>query len=139
MAVCSQLNGWLLRWYTPAQMLSVAVRAALVAGLLTFAAAATGVGAVNGIAAALLLNIATIGFIMPNAMAVGMMSAGAHAGTASALMGVLMFTVGTVGSAVVGAAQDRSGRAMAVVICGWAGIGLLQVWRMRRQPVASPA
>jgi len=139
MAVCSQLNGWLLRWFTPAQMLTVAVPTALVGGLLAFAAAATGAGAVNGIAAALLLNIATIGFIMPNAMAVGMTSAGQHAGAASALMGVLMFAFGTVGSAVVGAAHDRSGRAMALVICAWAVIGLVQVPRIRRPLATSPA
>ena len=137
MAVCSQFNGWLLRWFTPVQILSAAVPAALLAGLLTLAAAATGTGAVNGIAGALLVGIATIGFIMPNAMAIGMMSAGHHAGAASALMGVLMFALGTIGSAIVGAAHDRSGRAMAAVICGWAFIGLLQLRRVRRLGPAS--
>jgi DHA1 family bicyclomycin/chloramphenicol resistance-like MFS transporter len=133
LAVCSQLNGWLLRWFTPVQILSAAVPAALLAGLLTLAAAATGVGAVNGIAGSLLLSVATIGFIMPNAMAVGMMSAGEHAGAASALMGVLMFALGTIGSAIVGAAHDSSGRAMAVMISVWAFTGLSQLWRVRRQ------
>jgi len=139
MAVCSQLNGWLLRWFTSVQILSAAVPAALLAGLLTLAAAATGAGAVNGIAGGLLLGIATIGFIMPNAMAVGMMAAGPHAGAASALLGVLMFAFGTIGSAIVGAAHDRSGRAMAAVICGWALLGLLQLWRVTRVPAAAPA
>ena len=136
LAICSQLNGWLLRWFTPVQLLSAAIPTALVAGLLAIAAAASGVGAVNGIAAALLLGIATIGFIMPNAMAVGMMAAGHHAGAASALMGVLMFVLGTIGSAIVGAAHDPSGVAMAVVISVWALLGLLQLWRLRRQTLA---
>jgi DHA1 family bicyclomycin/chloramphenicol resistance-like MFS transporter len=139
LAVCSQINGWLLRWFSPMQILSTAVPAALLAGLLTLAAAATGLGAVNGIAGALLLGIATIGFIMPNAMAVGMMAAGPHAGAASALLGVLMFALGTIGSAIVGAAHDRSGRAMAAVICAWALLGLLQLWRVTRQPAAASA
>jgi DHA1 family bicyclomycin/chloramphenicol resistance-like MFS transporter len=133
LAVCSQLNGWLLRWFTPVQILSAAVPTALLAGLMTLTAAATGIGAVNGIAGSLLIGIATIGFIMPNAMAVGMMSAGQHAGAASALMGVLMFALGTIGSAIVGAAHDASGRAMAAVISVWAFIGVLQLWRVRRQ------
>ncbi|MBS0367019.1 MAG: multidrug effflux MFS transporter [Proteobacteria bacterium] len=139
MAVCSQINGWLLRWFTPAQLLSVAVPASLVGGLLVFAAAATGAGAVNGIAAALLINIAALGFILPNALAISMVSAGQHAGTASALIGVLMFAFGTIGSAAVGAARDSSGRAMAVVMCIWAVIGLVQVLRMRNPRAPSPA
>lgn len=132
MAVCSQLNGLVLRWFTPVQILSVSVPAALLAGLLTLGAAVSGAGGVNGIAAALLLDISTIGFIMPNAMAIGMMSAGAHPGAASALIGVLMFAFGTIGSAIVGAAHDAAGRAMAVVICAWAAVGLAQLLRLRR-------
>lgn len=133
-AVCSQASGWLLRWFTPVQILSGAVPAALLAGLLTLGAATTGMGGVPGIAGALLLGMATVGFIMPNAMAVAMMSAGPHAGAASALMGVLMFAIGTIGSAVVGASHDPSGRFMAAVISTLAFIGLLQLWRVRRLP-----
>lgn len=136
MAVCSQLNGLLLRWLSPRQILSWAVPATLLSGLVTLATAMSNAGGVNGIAGTLLLDVALVGFIIPNALAIGMMSAGVHAGAGSALIGVLMFALGTLGSAVVGAAHDPSGRWMAGVICAWACLALLQLLRLR-QPRAS--
>lgn len=134
MAVCSQLNGWLLRWLAPVRILSWAVPAALIGALLTLLVAFSGAGGVNGIAATLLLDLAVIGFIIPNALAVCMMSAGAHAGAASALIGVLMFGLGTIGSAAVGSIHDPSGLAMAAIISLWAVLGLYQFIRLRRLP-----
>lgn len=134
MAICSQLNGLLLRWLSPKQILSWAVPATLLTGLITLATSMTNAGGVNGIAGTLLLDIALVGFIIPNALAIGMMSAGVHAGAGSALIGVLMFALGTLGSAVVGAAHDPSGRWMAGVICAWACVALLQLLRLRRPP-----
>jgi MFS transporter, DHA1 family, multidrug resistance protein len=132
MAICSQLNGLLLRWLSPAKILAWAVPATLVTGLLTLATALSNAGAVNGIAGALLLDIALVGFIIPNALAIGMTSAGVHAGAGSALIGVLMFALGTLGSAIVGTAHDPSGRWMAGVMCAWACFALLQLFRLRR-------
>jgi MFS transporter, DHA1 family, multidrug resistance protein len=131
MAICSQLNGLLLRWLSPSKILSWAVPATLLTGLLTLVITMTHFGGVNGIAGALLLDIALVGFIIPNSLAIGMMSAGVHAGAGSALIGVLMFALGTLGSAAVGAAHDASGRWMAGVICAWACIALLQLFRLR--------
>jgi len=132
MAICSQLNGFLLRWLPPSKILSWSVPATVLAGGATLAIASGDLGGVNGIAIALLFDIALVGFIIPNALAIGMTSAGAHAGAGSALIGVLMFAFGTVGSAVVGAAHDPSGRWMAGVICAWACIALLLIPRIRR-------
>jgi MFS transporter, DHA1 family, multidrug resistance protein len=132
MAICSQLNGLLLRWLSPTKILFWAVPAALFAGLITLAISMSNTVGVNGIAGTLLLDIALLGFIIPNATAIGMMSAGIHAGAGSALIGVLMFVLGTLGSAVVGAAHDPSGRWMAGVICTWACFALLQLSRLRR-------
>ena len=138
MAVTSQINGWLLKWHEPRRILSVAVPAALVSALLIFVTAATGIGSVVGLVATLLLSIAAIGFILPNAMAAGLMSAGAHAGAASALLGILMFALGTIGSAVIGAAHDTSGRVMAVVIGLWALFAFMQLPRLRRSTARPP-
>jgi DHA1 family bicyclomycin/chloramphenicol resistance-like MFS transporter len=139
MAICSQLNGLLLRWLSPTKILSWAVPATLLTGLITLATSMSNAGAVNGIAGALLLDIALVGFIIPNALAVGMMSAGIHAGAGSALIGVLMFALGTLGSAVVGAAHDPSGRWMAGVMCAWACFALPQLLRLQRLTPASSA
>lgn len=135
MAICSQLNGLLLRLLSPMKILFWTVPAALFTGLITLAISTSNVIGVNGIAGALLLDIALVGFIIPNATAIGMMSAGVRAGAGSALIGVLMFALGTLGSAVVGAAHDPSGRWMAGVICAWACVALLQLFRLRRAAV----
>jgi DHA1 family bicyclomycin/chloramphenicol resistance-like MFS transporter len=132
MAICSQLNGILLRWLAPVAILSWAVPATLLSGLITLAISMSGLGGAHGIAGALLADIALVGFIIPNALAIGMTSTGVHAGAGSALIGVLMFALGTLGSAVVGAVHDPSGRWMAGVICAWACFALLQLFRLRR-------
>jgi len=132
MAICSQLNGLLLRWLSPVTILSCAVPATLLTGLVTLAITMSDTGGVNAIAGALLADIALVGFIIPNALAIGMTSAGVHAGAGSALIGVMMFALGFLGSAIVGAAHDPSGRWMAGVICAWACLALLQLPRLRR-------
>jgi MFS transporter, DHA1 family, multidrug resistance protein len=137
MAIGSHLNGSLLRWLSPTKILFWAVPAALFTGLITLAISMSSAVGVNGIAGALLLDMALLGFIIPNATAIGMMSAGVHAGAGSALIGVLMFAVGTLGSAVVGATHDPSGRWMAGVICVWACFALLQLFRLRRSRPAT--
>jgi len=66
--------------------------------------------------------IACLGFLLPNASACAMASQGRHAGSASALMGSLQFTVAACASALVGALHDGSALPMALVItaCGLA-------------------
>ncbi|WEJ73131.1 Bcr/CflA family multidrug efflux MFS transporter [Pseudomonas sp. PSE14] len=66
--------------------------------------------------------IACLGFLLPNASACAMASQGRHAGSASALMGSLQFTVAAGASALVGALHDGSALPMALVItaCGLA-------------------
>ena len=60
--------------------------------------------------------IASLGFLMPNSSACAMASQGRHAGSASALMGSLQFTVAAGASALVGALHDGTALPMAVVI-----------------------
>lgn len=66
--------------------------------------------------------IACLGFLLPNTGACAMASQGRHAGSASALMGSLQFTVAAGASALVGALHDGSALPMALVItvCGLA-------------------
>lgn len=66
--------------------------------------------------------IASLGFLMPNSSACAMASQGRHAGSASALMGSLQFSVAAAASALVGALHDGSALPMAIVItcCGLA-------------------
>ncbi|KAF1053105.1 MAG: Bicyclomycin resistance protein [Stenotrophomonas maltophilia] len=60
--------------------------------------------------------IASLGFLMPNSSACAMAGQGRHAGSASALMGSLQFTVAACASALVGVLHDGSALPMAMVI-----------------------
>jgi DHA1 family bicyclomycin/chloramphenicol resistance-like MFS transporter len=139
MAISSQANAILLRWFTPEQLmtfgatLSCAAAAALLANVLT------GIGAVPAFTATLFVLIATIGFIAPNAMAGAISSAGDKAGAASALVGVIQFLFGSIGSALVSVFHDTLGRPMSLVIASLSLGTLLVCLAMRRSPGALPA
>jgi DHA1 family bicyclomycin/chloramphenicol resistance-like MFS transporter len=129
MAVTSQMNALLLRWYLPKRILQVAVVVAALSSALVLVATFTGIGAAVGLIAVLLLQISMVGFIMANSMAGAMSSAGMHAGAASALFGVLMFALGTIGSALIGILHDSSGRLMGCVIATFSVVSLLISFR----------
>jgi DHA1 family bicyclomycin/chloramphenicol resistance-like MFS transporter len=116
MALASQINAFLLKWYPPKRIMQTAVAAAAISTVLILVAVFTGLGGANGLIAMLLLQISTIGFILGNSMAGAMYAAGMYAGAASALLGVMMFVLGTVGSALIGMFHDSSGRLMGAVI-----------------------
>jgi DHA1 family bicyclomycin/chloramphenicol resistance-like MFS transporter len=86
------------------------------AAIALLTSAFSGWGGVSGLVAALFVLISTIGFVMGNSMAGAISSAGPQAGAASALVGVMQFVFGTIGSACVGFFPDQLGRSMGVVI-----------------------
>ncbi|PPA04679.1 Bcr/CflA family drug resistance efflux transporter, partial [Pseudomonas sp. MWU12-2312b] len=68
----------------------------------------------------LFVCIASLGCILPNASACAMNGQGARAGSASALLGCLQFSVAAGAAALVGVLHDGSAMPMAMVIslCG---------------------
>jgi len=68
----------------------------------------------------LFVCIASLGCILPNAAACAMNGQGARAGSASALMGCLQFSVASGAASLVGVLHDGSAMPMAMVIslCG---------------------
>lgn len=72
---------------------------------------------------ALFFFVAMMGGVMPLTTALAMGPHGAVAGSASALMGTLQFSIGGACGAVLGALQDGTAVPMALVIagCGVAG------------------
>jgi len=131
MAIASQLNAFLLKWYSPDNIILYAVTAAVAAAIGLLFVVFTGTGGVIGLTVALFALVATIGFIAGNAMAAAISSAGAQAGAASALLGVMQFLLGTLGSAAVGIVHDSSGRVMGSVIALLAVVGLITAARSR--------
>lgn len=124
-AAGAQANVFLLRFLSPERVMLGTAGALVCAALLLLAAFLTGVGGLPAVIVLLFIIISTPGLITGNAMAAAMSNAGARAGAASALVGVMQFILGSVGSAVVGYAHDSSGAALGAVILG---LSLMTLW-----------
>ncbi|MEZ4316338.1 MAG: multidrug effflux MFS transporter [Myxococcota bacterium] len=114
----AQLNSWLLRTRSPEQVLEWTLPAFLIAGLALVGAAATGVGGVFGVIVPLFVAMATLGFCFPNTTAAAMGAVKDRVGMASALLGMLQFTLAGMGSAISGQAFDGTALPMALTISG---------------------
>lgn len=115
-ALAAQVNVFILRHMTPERAMMGAIALLVGAALALLVVLLTGLGGVVAVVAMLFLVIATPGFIVGNAMAAAISSAGDRAGAASALVGVMQFILGTVGSGVVGYLHDPSGSVLGIVI-----------------------
>jgi MFS transporter, DHA1 family, multidrug resistance protein len=130
-AAASQLNALLVKWLDPERILGLAVLLSVVASLALLGSVFTDVGGVAGLVVSLFILISTVGFIMGNSMAGAISSAGDQAGAASALVGVLQFLFGTIGSGIVGLIPDTAGRTMGVVIGLLSLVAVVMIMRIR--------
>ncbi len=116
----AQVNARLLAKRGPAFLLARAVWLYLAAGLVLLGVAALRPAQLWPLLVPLFVCIASLGCIIPNASACAMSGQGARAGSASALMGCLQFSVAAGAAALVGLLHDGSAIPMALVIslCG---------------------
>ncbi|MFG0269640.1 multidrug effflux MFS transporter [Pseudomonas sp. zjy_14] len=116
----AQVNARLLAKRGPAFLLARAVWLYLVAGLVLLGVAALRPAQLWPLLVPLFICIASLGCIIPNASACAMSGQGARAGSASALMGCVQFSVAAGAAALVGLLHDGSAVPMAIVIslCG---------------------
>lgn len=116
----AQVNARLLAKRGPAFLLARAVWVYLAAGLTLLAVSAMHPAQLWPLLIPLFVCIASLGCISPNAAACAMNGQGARAGSASALLGCLQFSVAAGASALVGVLHDGSAVPMAMVIslCG---------------------
>ena len=116
----AQVNARLLAKRGPAFLLGRAVWLYLVAGLVLLGVAALRPAQLWPLLVPLFICIASLGCIIPNASACAMSGQGARAGSASALMGCVQFSVAAGAAALVGLLHDGSAVPMAIVIslCG---------------------
>lgn len=116
----AQVNARLLARRGPAFLLARAVWLYLAAGLVLLGVAALHPAQLWPLLVPLFICIASLGCIIPNASACAMSGQGARAGSASALMGCLQFSVAAGAAALVGLLHDGSAIPMALVIslCG---------------------
>ncbi|MBA6118589.1 multidrug effflux MFS transporter [Pseudomonas putida] len=116
----AQINARLLAKRGPAFLLVRAVWLYLAAGLVLLGVAALRPTQLWPLLVPLFVCIASLGCIIPNAAACAMSGQGARAGSASALMGCLQFSVAAGAAALVGLLHDGSAVPMTLVIslCG---------------------
>ncbi|QCI14762.1 multidrug effflux MFS transporter [Pseudomonas putida] len=116
----AQVNARLLSKRGPAWLLVRAVGVYLAAGLVLLAVAASRPEHLWMLLLPLFVCISSLGCIIPNASACAMNGQGARAGSASALMGCVQFSVAAGAAALVGLLHDGSAVPMSLVIslCG---------------------
>lgn len=116
----AQVNARLLAKRGPMFLLARAVWVYLAAGLALLAVSSLHTAQLWPLLIPLFICIASLGCISPNAAACAMSGQGARAGSASALLGCLQFSVAAGASALVGVLHDGSAVPMAMVIslCG---------------------
>ncbi len=130
-AAASQINAFLLKWLEPSTITKAAVIVSAFAGATLLVSTLTAQTSPSLFIGALFVLISTIGFIMGNVLGGAMSAAGAMAGAGSALIGVLQFLLGTIGSAIVGLIPDPVGRPMGIVIVMLGLLSIALVWMSR--------
>ena len=116
----AQLNGWLLRHHGPGYWLRRTVWVYCAATITLLLVAMAQPQQLWPLLIPLFVSTASLSCVLPNASACAMAGQGALAGTASALMGSLQFSVAAGTSSLVGALHDGRARPMAMVmaLCG---------------------
>ncbi|MCG6577880.1 Bcr/CflA family efflux MFS transporter [Pseudomonas sp. AF32] len=116
----AQVNARLLSRRGPALLLTRVVWVYLAAGLSLLAVSALQPARLWPLLIPLFICIASLGCIIPNASACAMSGQGARAGSASAMLGCLQFSVAAGAAALVAALHDGTAVPMAMVIslCG---------------------
>jgi len=127
----AQVNARLLSRRGPAFLLARAVWVYWIAGLSFLAVSALQPERLWPLLIPLFICIASLGCILPNASACAMNGQGARAGSASAMLGCLQFSVAAGAAALVAALHDGTAVPMAMVIslCGLLVVGAAMLTR----------
>lgn len=125
--LASQVNARLLGRLGSRKILSRALMMLVVTSCTLAAAALAGAG-MWAIMVPLFLFVATLGFTFPNSSALALSEQGARAGSASALIGTVQFTIAFACSSLVSALHDGTPVPMATVMagCGLLAFGLFR-------------
>jgi DHA1 family bicyclomycin/chloramphenicol resistance-like MFS transporter len=116
----AQLNRWLARRVDPRRILTMAVTMACGGGVVLLIDAYTGLGGFPGILVPLFFFVAMQGFVSPNTTALAMAPHGSVAGSASALLGTVQFTLGAIAGSLVGALGNGTPMPLAAIVVGCA-------------------
>lgn len=120
LVLAAQLNARLVRRYSSDVIIRKVLAIQVISGAILFVGVWTGLLQLYGVATLLFIYVASVGCLFPNITAMAMAPQGARAGSASAMIGVLQFSLAAMSASLIGAAD--SGDAMPVAtligICG---------------------
>ncbi len=112
----SQITAWATKHVAPAQLLRIALLVPQAGGAVLLLGAGTGQAGLGLVVAGLAVNVAALGAILPLSAAMAMAPHGRVAGSASALLGTLQFSLGAMAGALTGLLHDGTSMPMAVVV-----------------------
>lgn len=121
----SQANRRLLRSFSPQQIAVAAFAVNALSGLLLAVAGATGIGGFAAQAVLIFSCLCMTGLLYPNLTALAMAPFDKAAGSASALLGTIQYTLGASGGALVGLFHNGTPLPMTatMALCGAVGLG----------------
>lgn len=128
----SQINRRLLRRFTPRRILDIAFAINAAAAALLTIAAITGTGGFPAQVALIFASICMTGLLYPNVTALAMAPFDKTAGSASALLGTIQYTLGATAGALVGILHNGTAVPMTATMAFCGAAGLCAV-RSRRQ------
>jgi DHA1 family bicyclomycin/chloramphenicol resistance-like MFS transporter len=129
---CSQVNAWLLPRVGGFALLRAVTLIDLAAAAALLAAALAGVHRLLAVLPPLFVFVSCQGFVNPNATVGALSRHAAHAGSASALMGMGQFVLGAISGLLVGVLTDGTPRGMAgLMLAGAAGMVAADLCRER--------
>jgi DHA1 family bicyclomycin/chloramphenicol resistance-like MFS transporter len=136
----AQVNAWLVARHGPGYWLQRMVWFYLACGAALLALAAAQLADLWPLLLPLFGCIASLGVLLPNATACAMAGQGRHAGSASALLGSLQFSIAASAAALVGVLHDGSARPMALVIfgCGLLAVAFSRLTRWAERRAGHP-
>lgn len=131
---CSQAGPSLTRRIGAARVLRIASTVYLLGALIMLGCALLDVGGVYGIVPPAMLVMGCMGLMMPNAAVGALSSHAARAGTASAIMGTMQFSLAAVSGVLVGLLSDGTARPLAMLLVVGA-LAAVAADRLRPVPV----
>lgn len=133
LVAAAQLNVSLVRRHETDAVIRQVLTIEVVSGLLLLAGTATGWIGLAGTAILLFIYVASVGCLFPNTTALAMASHGNKAGSASALVGTLQFTLAAIAASAVGAANNGTALPMAAVIAACGGSAFVFYYALVRK------
>jgi DHA1 family bicyclomycin/chloramphenicol resistance-like MFS transporter len=120
LVLAAQLNARLVRRYTSDQIIRKVLMVQVASGVLLFLGVWAGVLQLYGVAIFLFIYVASVGCLFPNVNAMALAPHGAKAGSASALIGVVQFTLAAASASLIGAINSGAAAPVATLIgiCG---------------------